>query len=212
MPIFCLECGAKVYSPEAIFCPNCGHDLTVVTHRQKTIKKRLTEVSILAGLQVLGGLAFSLLGAIILIPIGFIIPPPPPDYPASAIFALKVVTIVGSIILVVGVLGFAVAYGYWNGRGWAWTLGMMIAVPSLTFSLLTILSNIVMLSYYNVFTSWGSLLLIIQSIASLIINGLIIYYLTRPYVKRWFGKTSSIDKMGWTFRDRQARTNGGLVV
>ena len=81
-----------------------------------------------------------------------------------------VVSIIGGIMSVLGILGFVVAYGYWNGRGWAWTLGIVITVIGLILSLLIIPQR---LSYM---------------IISLVINGLIIYYLTSLDVKVWFGK------------------------
>ena len=69
-------------------------------------------------------------------------------------------------MLIIGVLGFAVAYGYWNGRDWIWTVGMIITVIGLIMGIFSLL----------------------ESIIGLIINGLIIFYLTNPYIKRWFGK------------------------
>ena len=161
---FCPECGIET-SEDSRLCPSCRHVLTQLTHRQEPIKQRPTEVSILAVLQVLGGLASFVLGVITLALIGSL-PPPPQDVSALLIFGVVVVRIIGGIMSVFGVLGFVIAFGYWNGRGWAWTLGMVITAMGLILSLLTIP----------------------QSIISLIMNGLIIYYLTRPYVKRWFGK------------------------
>jgi multisubunit Na+/H+ antiporter MnhG subunit len=122
----------------------------------------------MAVLQVLGGLVFCGLGALMMVFAGFMgtggLIPDIPIFPAFV--GGVVIGIIGGIMLVIGILGFAVAYGYWNGRGWAWTLGMVITVISLILDLLSLPE--------------GAL--------GLIINALIIYYLTRPYVKRWFGK------------------------
>ena len=137
--------------------------------RQEPIKQRPTGVSILAVLQVLGGLAFFVLGVITLALVGSLLPLPQ-DVSEAAVFVVVVVSIIGGIMSVFGILGFVVAYGYWNGRGWAWTLGIVVTVIGLILSLLIIPQR---LSYM---------------IISLIINGLIIYYLTSLDVKGWFGK------------------------
>ena len=171
---FCSKCGGEVPA-ESRFCPSCGQDLTKPATAPPTpgipeqqAKQRPTGVTILAVLQVLGGLFFFGLGTLMLAFAGFVgIAGLIPDIPMfPALVGGAVLGVIGGIMLVIGILGFAVAYGYWNGRGWAWTLGMVITVIGLILSLLTIR----------------------QSIISLIINGLIIYYLTRPYVERWFGR------------------------
>ena len=161
---FCPKCGIET-SEDSRFCPNCRHVLTQPTYRQETTKQRPKGVSILAVLQVIGGLAFLVLGVITLALIGSL-PPPPPDVSPRAIFGVMVVRTIAGIMSVFGILGFVVAYGCWNGRGWAWTLGMMIAVIGLILSLSAIPLSVI----------------------SLVMNGLVIYYLTRPDVKRWFGK------------------------
>ena len=90
-----------------------------------------------------------------------------PDIPRfPAFLGGAVLGIIGGIMVIIGILSFVVAYGYWNGRGWAWTLGIVITGISLVLGLVSLPE--------------GGL--------GLIINAIIIYYLTRPYVKRWFGK------------------------
>ena len=170
---FCPKCGTKM-SEDSRFCPSCGNDLkapsavTQPTYRQEPIKQRPTGVSILAVLQILGGIFFSGFGIILLILGGFVgIAGSIPDFPVfPAFFAGAILGIIGGIMTILGILGFVVAYGYWNGRGWAWTLGMIITALGLIMGLLSLP----------------------ESIIGLLIDGLIIYYLTRPHVKKWFGK------------------------
>jgi hypothetical protein len=171
---FCSKCGSQM-PEESRFCPNCGQDATKPvtvppTQRipEQQVTQRPTGVTILAVLQVLGGLFFFGLGTLMLAFAGFVgIAGLIPDIPMfPALVGGAVLGVIGGIMLVIGILGFAVAYGYWNGRGWAWTLGMVITVISLILGLSSLPE--------------GAL--------GLIINALIIYYLTRPYVKRWFGK------------------------
>ena len=171
---FCSKCGSQV-PDESRFCPNCGQDVTKPVTAPPTpgipeqqVIQRPTGVTIMAVLQVLAGLVFFGLGALMMALAGFVgMAGVIPDIPVFPAFLGGVVLgIIGAIMLVVGILSFVVAYGYWNGRGWAWTLGIVLTVISLVLDLLSLPE--------------GGL--------GLIINALIIYYLTRPYVKRWFGK------------------------
>jgi len=73
-------------------------------------------------------------------------------------------------MMIIGVINFIIAYGFWNGRGWAWTLGLI-------FSVLSIIIGIISLP---------------GGIPGIIIYALVLYYLTRPYVKRFFGKEAQI--------------------
>ena len=171
---FCSKCGSKM-PEESRFCPNCGQDVTKpVTASpaqrvpEQQVIQRPTGVTIMAVLQVLGGLVFVGLGLLMMAVAGFMgVAGLIPDFPMFQAFLGGVVLgIIGGIMLIIGILGFAVAYGYWNGSGWAWTLGMVITVISLILDILSLP----------------------EGVLGLIINALIIYYLTRPYVKRWFGK------------------------
>ncbi len=96
-----------------------------------------------------------------------------------------VVTLQGVIILIVGILYLAVGIGFLGRKRWSWTLGIIVSV-------IGIILNIVRLAFGNygvVFlSSIIRFLLINESILSLIISLLILYYLMRPHVKAFFGK------------------------
>jgi len=77
-----------------------------------------------------------------------------------------VLGVVGGIMTVIGLVSFAVAYGYLNGLGWAWGLGLVVAVIGIVLGLPSLPGSII----------------------SILLEVLIIYYLTRPHVKRFFGK------------------------
>jgi predicted membrane protein len=81
-------------------------------------------------------------------------------------FGEVVLGIIGLVLLLIGLFSFVVAYGFWNGLGWAWTIGIIL-------NILGVLSNLASLP---------------GGIFGLLLNGLILYYLTRPHVKRYFGK------------------------
>lgn len=76
----------------------------------------------------------------------------------------------GFVFLILGVLFLAVGIGFFGGRGWAWTLGLAV-------SIMGIVLDIIQLALGSIFWFLG-----------VIIGFIIIYYLTRPHVKTYFGK------------------------
>jgi len=105
---------------------------------------------------------------------------------ACAIFSVGTLTVgagssgLGLAAILFGILTLARAlaylafgYGAWNLQPWAWILGMIAAGASIVISLLSII-----LGYSN----------IASEIISIIIAGVIIYYLNTPGVKAAFGR------------------------
>lgn len=79
----------------------------------------------------------------------------------------------GAIMLALGIASLVIAYGLFKGRPWAWTVAVVLSIIGIVMSVVSVVTG-----------NFGS-------IASLIINGVIIYYLYRPHVKAYFGKTVS---------------------
>ena len=77
---------------------------------------------------------------------------------------------IGGILIAIGILSFVFAYGLLKGRRWAWILTVILSIISIVLAAITIAA--------------GS----IPSIISIIISGIILYYLYRPHVKAYFGK------------------------
>ncbi len=144
---------------------------------------RPTGVTILGVLAILGGIGGLFAGAV-LIGLGLLLGTllasqienqlTIAGYPGLASLGgelvTTVVTLLGVIVLILGILYLAVGIGFFGGKGWAWTLGIIVSVIS-------IVLGIVQLAFGN----YGSIL-------SLIISLLILYYLMRPHVKAFFGK------------------------
>lgn len=168
---YCPVCGSQV-KEDTRFCPKCGHDLKAPIaaqpqYKYEQVKQRPTGVTILAVLQILGGLIFFGLGVLLMAVAGLIGLAGLTDTTVfPAFIGSAVIGIIGVVMLVIGVLSFAVAYGYWNGLGWSWTLGIAITVIGILMSIPSLP----------------------QGIIGLAIEALILYYLTRPYVKTWFKK------------------------
>jgi uncharacterized membrane protein HdeD (DUF308 family) len=110
-------------------------------------KHRPLGVTIIAILLVLAGV-ISLVGGLILL-----------------------IILVGFVFLALGIAYLVMAYGLWKGKGWAWTISLILSV-------IGIITGIVYITQDN----------LAGGIASIIINGVIIYYLYRPNVKAFFGK------------------------
>jgi uncharacterized membrane protein (DUF2068 family) len=62
------------------------------------------------------------------------------------------------------------AYGLWKGKGWAWTITLVLSFIGIAFGLASIVT--------------GN----IGAVFHLIINIIVVYYLYRPHVKVFFGK------------------------
>ncbi|HEX3264950.1 MAG TPA: hypothetical protein VHR16_04725 [Candidatus Limnocylindrales bacterium] len=77
----------------------------------------------------------------------------------------------GVIIILIGVLYLAIAYGVWKGRGWAWMLGMIVSIIAIVFGVLGLSGGV----------SVGSLISLALPIA-------VVYFLWQPDVKRWLGR------------------------
>ncbi|MEM2928510.1 MAG: hypothetical protein QXP60_06065 [Nitrososphaerota archaeon] len=132
-------------------------------------RERPLGVTILAILEAIGGIIYLagilLIGLFLGMMTGFM----PEEIPEMGFFGgfLGMIALVGSIVLLIlGLVSFLLAYGLWTGKGWAWTL-------TLIFSIIGILLGLVSLPV---------------GIITILINVVILYYLTRPHVKAFFGK------------------------
>lgn len=131
--------------------------------------KALSGLAMLAGvLMVIGGMtAMALASATPLMFAGMV----PPEYAAMipASFAL-----IGSVSVVLGVAAGAVAVGLYKGKNWAWRTLTIVAFVGIAIGAVSL--------------AMGN----IAEIASLLINGAIVFYLYRPHVKEYFGKDTVV--------------------
>jgi hypothetical protein len=162
-----------------------------------TSKSRPIGVTIIAILSIIGG-AFSLIGGIGLIAIGVILPlvPPPAAFNQSelqgnltagqapipavpppvdtSMFAQSLFVglgvLAGAVLIAIAIVSFVVAYGLLKGRRWAWTVTIILSIISIVWNAITLAGG-------NFF-----------GIVSIVVSGIIIYYLYRPHVKAFFGK------------------------
>jgi uncharacterized membrane protein YagU involved in acid resistance len=160
---------------------------------ERTPKSRPIGVTIIAILTIIAG-AFSLIFGIGLITLGAVLPtlppsvfnqsqlqgnltdgqaPIPPGTPPMALQSLLggLGIAFGAVLVAIGVVSFIVAYGLLKGRGWAWTVTIILSIISIVWNAITIATA----------ANFGGII-------SIIISAIIIYYLYRPHVKAYFGK------------------------
>jgi len=77
---------------------------------------------------------------------------------------------VSSVSIALGVTAFVLAWGLLNGKGWSWLITVILAIISVIFSIVAVVSG--------GFTSF----------ITLIINGVIVYYMYKPPIKAYFGR------------------------
>ena len=126
-------------------------------------KHRPTGVTIIAALEILLGLVSLSGGLLVLLAAGF-------AGFVGLTFIAALALVASAVLLILGLVALGVGVGMWMGRGWAWTLGIVFSIIGALTALFTLLLG-----------SSGS-------VVGLLINLLILYYLTRPEVKGFFGK------------------------
>jgi hypothetical protein len=150
---------------------------------QATPKSRPTGVTIIAILNIIGGITM-LLGGITLVAAGTIIPSLPPSAfqngnltepkvnlsGISPYFFGGIAIAIGGVIIAIGIASFIVAYGLLKGMGWAWIVTVVLSIISIALNAISIAT--------------GN----IGGIVSIIISAIILYYLYRPHVRAYFGK------------------------
>jgi zinc ribbon protein len=127
---------------------------------------RPTGVTILGILSILAGLVGISVGAGALALSGLAAS----AYPGGA----AVAAVIGTILLIIGILELVYGIGFFGGKGWAWTLAIIGSILNIVFGIVSI--------------ALGS----VGSAFGLIISILILYYLTRPHVKAYFGKGAAM--------------------
>lgn len=82
-------------------------------------------------------------------------------------FLIGVIGVALEIFLVIlSLISFAVAYSFWTGKAWGWWLGIILSGLQIISGLITFPAGIL----------------------SVALGVIILYYMTRPYVKVWFHK------------------------
>jgi len=81
-----------------------------------------------------------------------------------------VLLVIGVTIFVMGLVGIVVGWGLWTGKQWAWIIGVIFYILAIAISAVSMV--------------WSP-----ADVIGVIIGVVILYYLFRPNVRAWFGRT-----------------------
>lgn len=76
-----------------------------------------------------------------------------------------ILTFGSTFLVIIGLVTLVISYGLWKGASWAWWIYVILLALGIVSSLLSLPEGII----------------------GIVINGIIIYYMTRPHVKNYFG-------------------------
>ncbi len=95
---------------------------------------------------------------------------------------------IGAIVLAVGIGYLVVSYGLLKGKGWAWIITVILTIIAIAVQIISgITAGMFNSSFIDDTNSFVTG--IIAQIVGIAINGVILYYLYRPNVKAFFGKS-----------------------
>lgn len=158
------------------------------------IRHRPTGVTILGVLFVIAG-AFTLLGGIAtLVAIPFVsnVNPnvindelqlngqtllTPSEQTALAQGSGSILTVLGALLIPLGIASLVVAYGLFKGKSWAWFVAVVLSTIGLVV-------NVISLVTANMGAITGALV-------GIAINATVLYYLSRRNVREYFGKVAT---------------------
>ena len=92
------------------------------------------------------------------------------------------------VAIALGLLDFAIAYGLWNGQNWSRILVMIFSILGIIggAGMIVAPTFILMMPIPKHLVSVFSTILIVAGMVAIILNLVILLYLTRPHVKAFF--------------------------
>jgi ABC-type Fe3+ transport system permease subunit len=190
-----MNCKHKYFSNNVLKYISSGIILGNTSLDQKM--ERPIGVTVIAILVVIVGI-MSLFGGIPLVILGAFLSTSFTDVSTGSPFVGSLFGVLsaglGAVLLVVGVGYIIMSYGLLKGKGWAWTITIILTLIGIAINIISAITGGVsnmstinsMNGDANSFT-YG----IVGSVIGIAISIAIIYYLYRPRVRLFFGKTSS---------------------
>jgi lysylphosphatidylglycerol synthetase-like protein (DUF2156 family) len=113
----------------------------------------------------------------------------PNDFQSVGPFIGMILLITGIALLIIGIGYLVVSYGLLKGKGWAWKITIVLTILSIAVQVISGISNSIVVASI---TNDGSAVAagLIGQIIGISINLVILYYLYRPHVRAFFGKSS----------------------
>jgi hypothetical protein len=103
-----------------------------------------------------------------------------------------IATIVGAVLVAIGIGYIVMSYGLLKGKGWAWTITIILIIIGIGIQVISAVTGPVFNASFVTTSNdvTNSLIAgILGSAIGIAISILILYYLYRPNVKLYFGKT-----------------------
>ena len=112
------------------------------------------------------------------------------DLQSVGAFFGMILLVTGIAIIIIGVGYLVVSYGLLKGKGWAWKITIVLTILSITVQIISGITNSILTASI---TNDGSAVAagLMGQIIGIAINLVILYYLYRPHVKAFFGKSSA---------------------
>ncbi len=90
----------------------------------------------------------------------------------GAVMGIPLIGAASGVLVALGIAALIVAWGLIKGKGWAWIVTVILSIISIIMSIIAIAGG-----------NFGAVI-------NLVISGVIVYYMYRPEVKAYFGRTS----------------------
>ena len=130
-------------------------------------------VTILTILQIINGIGDVLLGILLLFAYVVVVALGGGGFLGAGLLAL------GLVAFTLGIFSFVLAYGLWNGRGWAWGFSVIAAIIGLALGVLGLAVG-------------GLTLESLTNLIPIIISALILVYLNTSNVRAFFGRSPGL--------------------
>jgi uncharacterized membrane protein (DUF2068 family) len=98
----------------------------------------------------------------------------PSEQTALAQASGSILTVLGAVLIPLGIASLVVAYGLFKGKRWAWYVAVALSIIGLAVNVISLVTSDV-----------GA---IAGALVGIAINAIVLYYLSRRNVKQYFGK------------------------
>jgi hypothetical protein len=88
-----------------------------------------------------------------------------------------ILTVIGAVLIPIGIASLVVGYGLFKAKSWAWSVAVVLSAILFAINVISLVT--------------GNLSAITSAVVGMAINGIILYYLSRRNVRQYFGKATN---------------------
>jgi uncharacterized membrane protein (DUF2068 family) len=89
----------------------------------------------------------------------------------------SILTVLGALLIPLGIASLVVAYGLFKGNSWSWTVAVVLSAIGLAINVISLVTS-----------NMGG---ITGALVGIAINAIVLYYLSRRNVRQYFGKVAT---------------------